>query len=121
MRKRVRLLLASTIAAAGLAAGVGPAPATAQAEEIIGSAWLNTDFSGVIFTLNGPASSCTPIHPSVPARVRSASNSSEFSIIIFYRQSSCDDVVGVLYPGEEDSGIGTLLGEWGARAYSTTT
>lgn len=131
MRKRMKLLLASSTTVAGLVAGVIPASAAIKPAEDIGFAFQELDFGGFGRRLSSGVE-CDPIAPGAEL-TRSAYNSSSSSTITLYRalafengEFRCADRVTTLGPGQNDSGRllgpGTLsnLGRNGASFYSST-
>jgi hypothetical protein len=123
MRKRVSVLLASSMTVAGLAAGIIPSQAAIRAVPIIGAAWESPNFGDPFPGLTSTRSSCWGIESTLSHVARSAKNTSETHKITFYRVRDsldrCIEPLSVLNPGEQDTGVGTELGEKGALFYST--
>jgi hypothetical protein len=120
MRRRMSLLLTSTITFVGLVAGVTPAQAAPNARpDHIGDAYTLPLFGGEDLPLYAQVA-CQR----VGSPVHSAINLSDSVTIRFFRSQNlagdCRDQIAVLWPRESDLGNGTPLGTSGAAYYATT-
>lgn len=122
MRKRMSVLLASTMTTVGLVAGVTPAHAAPKPEANSGLAYPMQNYRGLSTSLRSGVS-CEEIGlpGGNPARsVANTSTSSKITLYAGYLFGICFDEIVVLEPGERDTGVQTELGLSGATAYSST-
>ncbi|WP_155059451.1 hypothetical protein [Streptomyces blattellae] len=112
-------VLAAIPAALAIAAATPASADDLSAQSVIGTAYEGQSYTGRSDVLLSDAAPCTDI-PAIAGAHSATNNAGSGYVITFYTDLACEVVVGILNPGQSEPGGLSLMGAFGAVAYTVT-